>query len=68
MMRAVCVISNSTAIAKVSSVWHRVAKGGLDTGPLQWQTAFVGWYSGLQSMCETVSPVVSSPGGCSGMS
>ena len=67
MIRAVCLISNSIAIAKVSSVWHRVAKGGLDTRPLQWQTAFVGWYSGLQSMCETVSLVVSSPFGGRGM-
>ena len=67
MMRAVCVISNSTAIAKVSSVWHRAAKE--DWTPSLCSCKLFCWvYSGLQSMCETVSPVVSSSGGGSGMS
>ena len=41
VMRGVCVVSNSTAITKVSSVWHRVAKEGLDIPPLQWQTVLL---------------------------
>ena len=40
----------------VSSVWHRVARGGLDTPPAQWQTVYR-WCFGLQSLCEVLSTV-----------
>ena len=40
----------------VSSVWHRFARGGLDTPPAQWQTVH-GWCCGLQSSCEILSTV-----------
>ena len=53
VMRAVCVISNSTAIAKVSSFRHRATKEGLDTPPLQWQTVLLG---GIVACSRCVRP------------
>ena len=57
VMRAVCVISNSTAIAKVSSVWHRFAKEGLDTPPLQWRTVLLGGFVACSRCVRPCRPV-----------
>ena len=63
VMRAVCVISSCTAIAKVSSVWHRVAKEGLDSPPLQWRTVLLGGFVACSRCVRPCRPVSVAPVG-----
>ena len=68
VMRGVCVVSNTTAIAKVSSVWCRVAKGGLDMPPLQWQTVLLSGIVACSRCVRPCRPLSVAPVGGSGKS